>query len=82
MISPSEKKLDPNSSNWLKPVVFLGIFYKTWIVHPILVELKSLPQLKLDWEHTEHRWIKPEDINKFDIVPQIDKSLKRVLDQR
>ncbi len=52
---------------------------KTWIVHPVLVELKNQPEIKLDWEHTEYKWIKPEELKKFDIVPKLEESLKRVL---
>lgn len=53
---------------------------KTWIIHPALAELKVKPEIKLDWEHTEFRWIKPEDLKNFDIVPKLEESLKRVLE--
>ncbi len=53
---------------------------KTWIAHPVLVKLKNKPSIKLDWEHTEYRWIKPEEIKKFDTSPKLDESLIRVLD--
>jgi isopentenyldiphosphate isomerase len=52
---------------------------KIWIVHPAKVELKNNPDIKLDWEHSEYKWIKPEDIKKFNIVPNLDLSLKRGL---
>ena len=52
---------------------------KTWIVHPVLVELKDKPVIKLDWEHTEYRWVKPGEIKNFDIVPRLDESLKRAM---
>lgn len=52
---------------------------KTWIVHPVLVELKKIPDIKLDWEHTEYKWIKPEELKKFDIVPKIDESLRKAI---
>lgn len=51
----------------------------TWIVHPILVDLKIKPEIKLDWEHTEYRWIKPEELNNFDTVPNLDKTLANAL---
>ena len=53
---------------------------KTWIVHPVLVELKVDPVIKLDWEHVEYRWIRPDEIKNFDIVPRLDESLKRARD--
>lgn len=52
---------------------------KTWIIHPILVELKDRPEIQLDWEHTEYKWIKPEELKNFDIVPSLDKSLESVM---
>jgi len=51
---------------------------KTWIVHPVLLELKNKPDIKLDWEHTEYKWIKPEELREFDIVSKLDESLKTV----
>lgn len=51
---------------------------KTWIVHPILVEMKNMPDIQLDWEHTEYKWVKPEELKNFDTVPNLDKSLKNV----
>ena len=52
---------------------------KTWIVHPAKVELKTDPDIKLDWEHAEYKWIKPEELEKFDTVPNLNLSLKRGL---
>jgi len=52
---------------------------KTWIVHPACVILKEKPVIKLDWEHTEYRWIKPMDLDKFDTVPNIRESFDRIL---
>ncbi len=54
---------------------------KIWIVHPVLVELKNKVEVKLDWEHTEYKWISPEELRKFDIVTDLDKSLRRVLNE-
>ena len=52
---------------------------KTWIVYPVLVEFQKEPEIKLDWEHTEYKWIKPEELKNFDIVPKLEESLKRIL---
>lgn len=49
---------------------------KAWNICPVLVELKNKPDIKLDWEHTEYKWIRPEDLGKFDIVPKLEKSFK------
>jgi len=55
---------------------------KTWIVFPVLVELENEPEVKLDWEHTEYKWIKPEELENFDVVPNLKESLKRVVKPR
>ena len=52
---------------------------KTWVVHPALVELKKMQDIKLDWEHTECKWVKADEIKNFDTVPKTDKSLKSAL---
>ncbi|MBI4450944.1 NUDIX domain-containing protein [Candidatus Woesearchaeota archaeon] len=45
---------------------------KTWIIHPVLVELREKPVVKLDWEHTECAWIAPISLTQYDIVPGLD----------
>ena len=50
---------------------------KTWIVYTAVVELKNTPEIKLDWEHTKYKWIKPEEMKKFDTVPNLHKSLEK-----
>ena len=52
---------------------------KTWIVHPALVELKQKPNIKLNFEHTEYKWINPFDIKKYKTPPAFEESLRRVL---
>jgi len=47
---------------------------KTWIIYPALVELKNKPEIKLDWEHVEYQWIKPEELKNFDTPPNLNKS--------
>ncbi len=51
---------------------------KTWIVHPALVRLNRQSTITLDWEHTEYRWISPQEVSTFDHVPQLTTSLARV----
>lgn len=49
---------------------------KTWIIQPVLVEFARRPNIKLDWEHTDARWIFPKEITKFDCVPKIERIFK------
>jgi len=43
---------------------------KTWTVHPFLFR-SNTDAIKIDWEHTEYRWIKPSDIERYDTVPKL-----------
>ncbi len=50
-------------------------YNKTWIVHPILVDIKT-NKIKLDWEAQNHKWIKVEQAKEFDLLPGFDRVLK------
>jgi PncC family amidohydrolase len=51
---------------------------RKWIVHPFLFHVKAPDKIKIDWEHTESRWIKPSELKKYDTVPGLDKALAQV----
>jgi isopentenyldiphosphate isomerase len=48
---------------------------KTWIICPFLLEVRKKPRIRLDWEHTEYKWIDPKSLMHFDTVPNLDRSL-------
>lgn len=52
---------------------------KTWLIYPVLVELSRKPEIKMDWEHTEYRWIRPDEVGEFDTVHDFLKSLGKLL---
>lgn len=58
-----------------------------WKVHPFLFILSAnsteeedevLRKMKINWEHTEYKWIKPEEIANQNTVPNLEKAWKRV----
>jgi 8-oxo-dGTP pyrophosphatase MutT (NUDIX family) len=51
---------------------------RRWIVHPFLFEVRPDVQVRVDWEHTEARWVRPEEVFAFDTVPQLAEALMRV----
>lgn len=51
----------------------------TWVVHPFLFEALSLDRFQLDWEHSDHKWINPAELELFETVPMLQKSLERVI---
>ena len=51
---------------------------RKWIVHPFFFHVKAPDKIKLDWEHTEMRWIKPKELAKFKTVPGLKEALAHV----
>ena len=49
-------------------------YNKTWIVHPILAEVKT-DRVKLDWEAGEYKWIDVVEAGKFNLLPGFDRVL-------
>jgi nicotinamide-nucleotide amidase len=50
-----------------------------WIVHPYLFKVKNPDNIKIDWEHRETRWIKPDEIDTLPTVPKLKEALHAVL---
>lgn len=50
-------------------------FGKTWIVHPVLAEVKT-DKVVLDWEAEDYRWIKPEELTNFKITAGFKKVVR------
>ncbi len=44
---------------------------KTWIVNPVIVELREFPSIRLNFEHTEYKWIRKDELIHFDTIPMI-----------
>ena len=49
-----------------------------WVVHPFLYLVVWPDRVRLDWEHTESRWIKPSSLDRFDTVPNLRSALEQV----
>lgn len=50
-----------------------------WAVRPFLFEAGS-SQVTLDWEHTECRWVPPEEVDELEAVPKLAEALWSVLE--
>jgi 8-oxo-dGTP pyrophosphatase MutT (NUDIX family) len=44
---------------------------KNWIVHPSLVRLIQMPEIVIDWEHTDYKWVMPEDMDLYNTPPKL-----------
>jgi len=51
---------------------------RKWIVHPFRFRVLKPEKIKIDWEHTEARWIAPEDIGRHETVPGLLEAWERV----
>lgn len=54
---------------------------RTWVIHPFLFRVDDPAKVRLDWEHTEFRWIDPDEMASFPTVPGLADALKRVYPQ-
>jgi hypothetical protein len=55
------------------------VLNRKWIVHPFLFHVRSPEKIKTDWEHTDMKWINPEDLDKYKTVPGLKEALNRVI---
>ncbi|KKL63512.1 hypothetical protein LCGC14_2174360 [marine sediment metagenome] len=50
---------------------------RRWMVHPFLLEVLRPEHVRLDWEHTESRWVKPEELAAVPAIgPKIAESVR------
>jgi len=49
-----------------------------WLVHPYLFHIEDRSKIRIDWEHKEARWIKPEEIDNYETVPMLKEALAQV----
>ncbi|KAG0650887.1 eIF-2B GDP-GTP exchange factor subunit alpha [Hyphodiscus hymeniophilus] len=79
-----ETTLDGNDITLLrrgKPFSLVDEKLKTeWTIHPFAWQLKpNAKPIMFDWEHTEHQFVKPDELENYDHVPQLEIGMKRVL---
>lgn len=48
-------------------------------VYPFLFKIKDPDKIKIDWEHTQCKWIKPSEIEQYLTMPQLKETLMRVI---
>jgi len=49
-----------------------------WEVYPFLFSVEN-PRIKLNWENSEYKWVKAEEISNYETVPSLDKVLSNLL---
>ncbi len=51
-------------------------YKKTWVVHPVLVEVKN-DKTRLNWEAKEYKWVSFEELKKMKLLPGFLELVKR-----
>lgn len=51
---------------------------RLWRVYPFLFEIEDPDRIRLDWEHTEARWIMPQELEGLETVPRLKETWQRV----
>lgn len=57
-------------------------FRRDWRIYPFLFAVDPGVTVRLDWEHTEARWIWPAEIEDLPTVPRLPRSLRTILPKR
>ena len=52
---------------------------RIWVVYPVLAVFEKMPDFKLDWEHTDYKWINSEQLKVYNYVKDLDIAIKRAL---
>jgi 8-oxo-dGTP pyrophosphatase MutT (NUDIX family) len=51
---------------------------QSWVVHPFLFAISSPDRIRTDWEATDHRWVRPDEVAAYPTVPMLVEALARV----
>ena len=51
-----------------------------WRVHAFLFEVEK-KEIKIDWEHSEYKWVKPGEIKNYDVVPSLNEVIHALLEE-
>ncbi len=49
-----------------------------WIIFPARADIKIKPEIVLDWEHTEYKWVEVKEVKKYKITPALLQVISRV----
>jgi len=49
-----------------------------WNIFPFLFKTKN-PEIKLNWENSEFKWVEPNEIKNYETVPELEKILFSLL---
>jgi len=63
-----------------EPIVFVDdLFDLRKVIYPYLFRVEDRSRIRIDWEHKELRWIRPEDLEDYDTMPKLKETLAQVM---
>ncbi|MCD6171490.1 MAG: NUDIX domain-containing protein [Thermoplasmata archaeon] len=51
-----------------------------WRVHAFLFEARK-KEIKIDWEHSEYKWIELDEIKNYDVIPSLNDVIHALLEE-
>jgi len=76
------KKEDISLIKQLDPIVFTDFYEQKrydWKIFVFLFRIRKKSKIKIDWEHSEYRWILPSEIAKYETVPHLKDVVSKLL---
>lgn len=68
------RKMDLEFIRELKPIEFSG-GGRDWVIHVYLFKSKT-KNVKIGSEHTEYKWMPPEEVENYDTIPKFEQVLE------
>jgi len=68
------KKEDIKLIKTLDPILITDFYEQKrydWKIFVFLFKIRKKCKIKIDWEHTEYRWIQPSEIVNYNTVPHL-----------
>jgi hypothetical protein len=50
----------------------------TWVICPYFVKLNKRKRIRIDWEHSEYRWVTRSELPKYNILPSLAENPDRI----
>lgn len=75
------RKEDVSLIKKLDPFMFTDIYEQIkfdWKIFVFLFKIRNESKIKIDWEHTEYRWIKPSEIVNYNTVPHLKEVVLKI----
>lgn len=70
-------------SKEINPITFTDMYENkkyNWKIYPFLFTIIKEVKVKIDWEHSEFRWILPTEIKNYTTVPHLKEIISKIFE--